>query len=317
MWRFLIRRIVFGIVVLWLVATTVFLLFFAGPADSVARRLAGPRAPIEVVEQIKDTLGLDRPLFTQYVGFLGGLLRGDLGTSFISQTPVSTLILQSLPGTLWLVFGAAVLWMIMGVGGGVISATKPRSLRDRTLTVLVLAGISLPTFVLGILMIYLALSVFPGSGLQPGPYISPFIDVGAFLSTMVMPWVCLAVVQAAVYVRLTRGSMLDTLGEDFIRTARAKGVPERSVTYRHGLRAALTPVITQFGVDVGTLLGGVVVTESVFGLQGIGQLMIRSVRDGDLPVIIGAAILAAAFIVIANILVDVAYSFLDPRVRLA
>jgi peptide/nickel transport system permease protein len=315
--RFILRRVLFGVIVLWLVATTVFLLFFAGPADSVARRLAGPRAPMEVVEQIKDTLGLNRSLWEQYLSFLGNLLHGDLGISFISQTPVTTLIVQSLPGTLWLVGGAAVLWMAAGITGGVVSAVRPRSLVDRSTTVLVLAGISLPTFVLGMLMIYLALSVFPWTGLQPGPYISPLLDFKGFLQVMVMPWVCLAVVQAAVYVRLTRGSMLDTLGEDYIRTARAKGAPERRVTYRHGLRAALTPVVTQFGVDIGTLLGGVVVTESVFGLQGLGQLMIRSVRTGDLPVIIGAAILASAFIVVANILVDVAYSFLDPRVRLA
>ncbi|MBO3749066.1 ABC transporter permease [Streptosporangiaceae bacterium NEAU-GS5] len=317
MFRFVIRRVLFGVLVLWLVATTVFLLFFAGPADTVARRLAGPRAPQEVVNQIKDSLGLDRPLITQYFDFLGNLLHGDLGISFNSATPVSTLIGQSLPGTIWLVFGAAVLWMIGGIAGGVLSATRPRSVRDRVTTVLVLAGISMPTFVLGMLMIYLALSVFPWSGLRPGPYVSPLIDFKAFLQVMIMPWICLAVVQAAVYVRLTRGSMLDTLGEDYIRTARAKGASERRVTYKHGLRAALTPVITQFGVDIGTLLGGVVVTESVFGLQGLGQLMIRSVRDGDLPVIIGAAIVAAAFIVVANIVVDVAYSFLDPRVRLS
>ncbi|WP_204041278.1 ABC transporter permease [Acrocarpospora phusangensis] len=317
MTRFIIRRVLFGVIVLWLVATTVFLLFFAGPADNVARRLAGPRAPMEVIEQIKDTLGLNRSMWEQYASFLGNLLHGDLGISFISQTPVTTLIMQSLPGTLWLVAGAAVLWMAAGITGGVISAVRPRSVLDRTTTVLVLAGISLPTFVLGMLMVYLALSVFPWTGLQPGPYISPLLDLKGFLQVMIMPWVCLAVVQAAVYVRLTRGSMLDTLGEDYIRTARAKGAPERRVTYRHGLRAALTPVVTQFGVDIGTLLGGVVVTESVFGLQGLGQLMIRSVRYGDLPVIIGAAILASAFIVVANIVVDVAYSFLDPRVRLA
>ncbi|WP_214111035.1 ABC transporter permease [Acrocarpospora catenulata] len=316
MWRFVIRRALFGLLVLWLVATTVFLLFFAGPADSVARRLAGPRAPQEVVNQIRDTLGLDRPLTQQYLGFLNKLLHGDLGTSFISQTPVSTLIMASLPATLWLVAGAAALWLTAGVTGGVICATAPRSLRDRLITVTVLAGISLPTFVLGIFMIFLALSVFPWLGLAPGPYIPPLEDIRGFFQVMIMPWITLAVVQAAVYVRLTRGSMLDTLGEDYIRTARAKGAPEHRVTYRHGLRAALTPVVTQFGVDIGALLGGVVVTESVFGLQGLGQLMIRSVRDGDLPVIIGAAVLAAAFIVVANILVDIAYSFLDPRVRL-
>ncbi|WP_283138182.1 ABC transporter permease [Rhizohabitans arisaemae] len=318
--RFLIRRVVFAAVVLWLVTTTVFILFYVGSAETVARRIAGPRAPQAVVEQIKANLGLTDPLFTQYRRFLGGLFHGDLGTSFILNTPVGTLLWQSLPATLWLVAGASVLWLVAGIAGGVVSATHARTWIDKGTTLFVLTGVSLPTFVLGLLMIFIALSVLAPLGfafLKPGAFVSPFADPVEFLRVMIMPWFCLALVQTAVYTRLTRGSMLDVLGEDYIRTARAKGVPERAVVYRHGLRAALTPVITQFGVDIGTLLGGVVVTESVFGLQGLGQLMIRSVRDGDLPVIIGAAILASIFIVVSNLVVDVAYSFLDPRVRLA
>jgi peptide/nickel transport system permease protein len=283
-----------------------------------------------MLDQIRRQLGLTDPIYVQYGRYMRDLfLKFDLGRSFINDTQVSTLIADRMAATIWLVVGAALIWLFVGITAGVLSATRARSLLDRATTFFVLAGVAMPTFLLGLLMSFVFLTAIPlgyvavtGEAapdplLEPGPF-TPFSeDPQVFFQHLVMPWITLATVQAAVYTRLTRGSLLDVLGEDYIKTARAKGLRERRVVYRHGVRAALTPVVTQFGVDIGTLLGGVVVTESVFGLQGIGQLAVRSLGIGDLPVIVGVATLAAVFIVIANLVVDIGYSFLDPRVRLS
>jgi peptide/nickel transport system permease protein len=213
-----------------------------------------------------------------------------------------------------------VIWLTSGVLVGVLSASRPRSLVDRSATVFVLAGLSMPTFLLGLLLIYVffyrahlaGLDWFPAGGYVPFAQ-----DPLGWFQHLVLPWIALALVTSAAYSRLTRGSLLDTLGEDYVRTARSKGLSERRVLFGHGLRSALTPVVTQFGIDVGTLLGGAIVTETVFGLPGLGQLAVQSVTSQDLPVIIGIVLVAALFIVVANILVDLTYAALDPRVRLA
>lgn len=320
MLRFVIRRLMLAVLVMWLVSTGTFLLFFAAPRNP-AKTIAGPKAPPQTVEIVQHRLGLDQPLIVQYGHFLGRLIHGNLGYSFFSNAPVTTLIGDSLVPTISLVLGAAVLWMIVGVAVGVLSATRARTALDRATTAFVIGGISMPTFVLGLVLSFIFFFKFNQWGL---PYLegggaSPdiFTDPVFWLNRMILPWVTLATVQAATYARLTRGSLLDVLGEDYIRTARSKGLSERRVTYRHGLRSALTPVLTQFGVDVGTLLGGVVVTEQVFGLGGVGQLTLQSATNGDLPVIIGVVLLVAALVTLANLIVDVGYSFLDPRVRLA
>ena len=314
MLRFLIRRILFGILVLWIVTTGVFVLFFVAAPDPAAR-FAGKSATPETLALVRHRLGLDRPVLQQYWDFIVRLLHGDLGYSFATQTPVNDLIKQALPASLSLILGAAVLWMLAGLVTGVVSATRARTALDRVITGVVLLGISMPAFVVGLTLIYVfgvGFRILPQSG-----YVPLVTSPGLWFEHLVLPWITLAFLQTAVYTRLTRGSLLDVLGEDYIRTARAKGLSERRVIYRHALRSALTPVLTQFGVDIGVLIGGTLVTESVFGLQGIGQLTVRSLTYGDLPVIMAVVLIAAAFVVLANLLVDVGYSFLDPRVRLS
>jgi peptide/nickel transport system permease protein len=319
MLRFLLRRVGFGVVVMWLVATTVFIMYFIAPHD-VARTLAGRQASEATIAAIRHNLGLDRPVIAQYGSFLWRALHGDFGYSYTNAEPVTSLISNGLPVTASLVIGGAVLWLFMGVGIGVLAATRPRSMMDRTATGFSLFFYSMPTFLLGEVLLLLfffrlhliGIDLFPGAGYTP-----LLQDPVEWARHLLLPWFTIALVTAATYVRLTRGSMLDVLGEDYIRTARAKGLSRRRVIYRHGLRAGLTPVVTQFGIDVGTLLGGAIVTENVFGLPGLGELAISALSKQDLPTVIGLVLLASAFVVIANIVVDILYSVLDARVRVS
>jgi len=320
MLRFVTRRVLFSILVLFIISVAVFLLFFVVAPGDPARNFAGRQATPQQVEVARHRLGLDRPVLVQYGRFATKLLHGNLGDSFRNDEPVRKTILDRLPVTASLAFGAAVIWLAMGLFVGILAATKPRSLRDRFGTFFALTGLSMPTFVLGLLLLYFlffrltvaGLPIFPPSG-----YIPLTSDPFQWARHMILPWFTLAFVTAATYARLSRASLLEVLGEDYIRTARAKGLSERRVVYRHGLRSALTPIVTQLGIDVGTLLGGAIVTEQVFGLPGVGVLAVQSVSTGDLPVILGVVLFAAFFITVANILVDVAYAFLDARVRLA
>ena len=318
MLRFLFRRIAQGALVLWLITMLLFALFFIAPSN-VARTLAGRQAPPETVALIQHRLGLDLPIWSQYLGFVGRALHGDLGFDYYHQVPVSTVIGGALPVTVSLVVGAAILWLALGVFNGVVSAIRPRSFLDRSLTAFALFFYSMPTFLLGLLMLYFLYFQLTLAGIRifpPGGY-APLSDgVGPWLDHLILPWVSLALVSAAIYTRLTRGSMLDVLGEDYIRTARSKGITERRVIMRHGLRSALTPVVTQFGIDLGALLGGVIVTETVFSLPGLGKAVLDAIDQQNEPVIIGIILLGSAAIVAANILVDIAYAVLDPRVRL-
>ena len=317
MLRFLVRRLLLGLLVLWITSGAVFVLFFVAPHDP-ARLIAGKLATPKTVALVNHRLGLDRPLPQQYASFMGRLLHGDLGYSYYSSAPVRSLLASRLPVTVSLALGAALVWMVVGVGVGVAAARRPRSLVDRGGTLLVLTGLSMPTFLVGLLLIYFlffrlhlaGFGVFPAGG-----YVPLTQDPAGWAQHLLLPWITLATVTAATYSRLTRSSLLEVLGEDYIRTARAKGLAEGRVVYRHGLRSALTPVVTQLGVDLGTLLGGVIVTEQVFGLPGLGQLAWQSVTTQDLPVIMGIVLVASAFIVLANLLVDLGYALLDPRVR--
>jgi peptide/nickel transport system permease protein len=317
--RFLVRRILTGILVLWIVASATFFLFFARPVDVVARQLAGRSATPQVINEVIRNLGLNEPIMTQYWHFISNTARGNLGYSYFKQIPVKTILSQDLPITASVVVGAMVLWLVVGLSVGIISATRPRSLFDRASTVGVLAGISMPVFVLGellILFVFLPLNEHGITWIATG-YAGLSGGVIPWMGHMILPWITLAAVQAAIYTRLSRGSLLDTLGEDYIRTARAKGLTEHRVIYRHGVRAALTPVVSQLGVDIGALLGGVVVVEIVFSLPGLGAESINAIATGDLPVIIGFVILASVFVVVANIIVDLSYALLDPRVRIS
>jgi peptide/nickel transport system permease protein len=315
--RFLVRRILLGLLVLWVITTLVFVMFFVAPSN-VARLIAGRQATPETVELVRHRLGLDRPAIDQYATYLWNLLHGDLGYSFYNSESVRSLIWQRLPVTLSLAIGAALIWLVIGVSSGVLAATRPRSLADRVVTVTALFFYSMPAFLLGLIFLYFlffrlhlaGIDLFPGSGYVPLTQ-SPI----RWAQHLLLPWFTIALVTAALYSRLTRAAMLDVLGEDHIRTARAKGLRERRVVYRHGLRSAVAPVVTQFGIDLGTLLGGVIIVENIFGLPGLGALAVQSVTTQDLPVIIGTVILAAAFIVAANIVVDICYALNDPRVR--
>ena len=319
MLRFLVRRLLFGVLVLWLISVAVFVLFFVAPHDP-ARTIAGRQSTAETVALVRHRLGLDQPVLTQYGHFLARLAHGDLGYSYYNSEPVRSLIWARLPVTLSLTLGGAVLWLILGVGIGVMAARRPRSLLDRGATVFVLGGLSMPTFLVGLLLLYVLFFRLHLAGVDwfPGGGYVPFAQSPAqWAQHLILPWLTLALVSAATYSRLTRGSLLEVLGEDYVRTARSKGLSERRVVYRHALRSALTPVVTQLGIDVGALLGGAIITENVFGLPGLGQLAVQSVTTQDLPVIVGIVLVASFFVVAANIVVDLLYAVLDPRVRRA
>jgi peptide/nickel transport system permease protein len=318
--RFLVRRILQGIFVMWLVTVGVFVIFYVGPGPGqVARALAGKSATPATVAAVSHRLLLDQPIWVQYWHFLWLLLHGNLGYSFYHGQSVNSVLAAAFPITLSLVLGAAILWVIIGVLTGVLSAVRARSFADRTFTGLALFFYSMPTFVLGLLFLlffYYELTIhgihaFPGSG-----YVSFTTSPFQWLRSLILPWFTLALVSAATYTRLTRGSMLDVMGEDYIRTARAKGLSERRVIFRHSLRAALTPIVTQFGLDVGILLGGAIITEQVFSLPGLGFTAVEAITTQDLPIIIGVVIVASAAVIAANIVVDAFYAVLDPRVRL-
>lgn len=315
---FLLRRIGQGLVVIWLITMAVFALFFVAPND-VARTLAGRQATPETVALISERLGLDQPIWKQYLDFVWRALHGDLGYDYYHQVPVTTIMAEALPITASLVVGSALIWVSLGVTNGVISAVRPRTLTDRSITTFALFFYSMPSFLLGLVLLYFlyyqltlrGITFFPAGGYAP-------LEAGfdEWVRHMILPWFTLALVQAATYTRLTRGSMLDVLGEDYVRTARSKGIGERRVVLRHGLRSALTPVVTQFGIDVAALLGGAIVTEQVFSLPGLGKTAVDAINQQDLPVIIGIVLFASAAVVLANIVVDALYAVLDPRVRL-
>ena len=242
-------------------------------------------------------LHLNQPIAVQYWHFLSNILHGNLGYSYIHGQPVTTVIKQAFPITLSLALGSAILWLVWGVFSGVLSAVRRGSFLDRAVTVAALFFYSMPVFVLGLLMLYVFYYQFTIHGLDwfPGSGYTPLTEnPQMWFRGMVLPWITLALISAAVYTRLTRSSMLEVLGEDYIRTARSKGLLERRVTYRHGLRAALTPIVSQFGIDVGTLLGGAILTEVVFGMPGLGYTAVNAIEQQDLPVIIGIVIVATA-----------------------
>lgn len=317
--RFMVRRVGFGLLTLFAVSLIIFGLFYVAPNDP-ARSIAGPQATYATVDLIRSSLGLDEPVPIRYWQFLTALLQGDLGYSYYNQQPVSEAILQRLPVTVSIAVGSGVLIIALGVSVGVLSARRPGNLRDRLSTVFVLTGLSVPTFVFGLLLLYVCFYLLTTAGLPLFPasgYVPLLQDPGAWARHLILPCVTVAFVSAATYARLTRSLMLDVLSEDYIRTARAKGLPERTVVYKHGMRSVMTPLVTQFGIDLASLLGGLVVTEKIFGLPGVGSLAVNAVTRGDQPVIIGVVLVSAFFLVVANIVVDLIYALLDARVRLS
>ena len=320
MTRFLVRRTLQGLIVIWLVTVIVFLIFYVGPGSAdVARALAGRTASPETVALISHRLLLDRPWYEQYWHFFTELLQGNLGYDYYHDQSVATIIKQAFPVTFSLLIGAAPLWLILGVGSGVYAATKPRSFLDRLFTGIALFFYSIPTFVLGlflILFLYYELTIHGHPWFPPAGYVPFTQDPLQWAHNLILPWITLALVTAGAYTRLARTSMLEVMNEDYLRTARAKGLKERKIVYRHGLKAASTPLVTQFGIDVGALIGGAVITEQVFGLPGLGYTAVHAIEQQDLPVIIGIVLVASAGVVVANILADLFYAVMDPRVRL-
>lgn len=314
---FLIRRVLTGLLVLWLISVAVFVLFFVAPHD-VATSVAGSQASPAEITLISHRLGLDRPLVDQYGSFLWGLLHGNLGYSYFYSASVSSLILHRVGVTASLAIGGAVLALVFGVIPGVWAASRPRSLADRGTSAGVLAFHSMPAFLVGILLFYvmfywlheIGFPIFPGSG-----YVSLLHSPLGWASHLILPWLAIAIPSAAGFARLTRTSMLEVLGEDYIRVARAKGAGSRRVLWIHALRSASTPVVTHFSVELGQLLGGAVLVETIFGLPGIGQLAVEAINDQDRPVIMGCALVAAVVVVVANIATDLLYPVIDPRVR--
>ncbi len=331
---FIIRRLIATVFLLIVVSMITFAIFFLIPrlagqnTYQLATQYVGRNPSRSAVLQVEAKLGLDHPIWVQYGNFLKGIVFGAhynagtsttycpppcFGYSFRTQQPVWPQMVSDLPVTLSLAVGAAIIWLVAGVAIGVISALKRGTLFDRFSMGIALAGVSLPIFFTGLISLELfsyKWPIFPNV-----TYVSLTTNPFLWARNLVLPWVCLAFLYAALYARLTRAGMLETMNEDYIRTARAKGLPERTVIFKHGLRAALTPIVTIFGMDLGLLLGGAIITEYTFSLHGLGLFTILAIQNQDLPEILGVTMLAAFFIVIANLLVDVLYAVVDPRVR--
>ena len=317
-------------VLLLVISAITFGVFFALPT-SPGNLACGKTCTPERVQQINTSLGLNRPLAVQYADYMKNLVTGDtvsvgtgtqipcprpcLGVSFRQSIPVRTLLAAALPITVSIAIGSSILFLLIGVATGVIAALRRGRAADKGLMSGSLIFYSVPPYVLGLALQLLL--VYKLKWLSAPGY-KDFTDTPiAWASGLLLPWATLAIIQAAGYARFMRSSMLETLQEDYIRTARAKGLRQSVVTLRQGLRGAITPIVTLFGLDLAYLLGGAIITEQIFNLQGIGKLSIQSINDVDLPVILGTVLLAAFFIVIANVVVDAFYAVIDPRVRLS
>jgi peptide/nickel transport system permease protein len=323
--RYVIRRLIWVVFLLLAVSIVTFILFFLMPGDPAAASVPRQATP-EVVEQVRERMGLNQPVWKQYRDFLHGPDRigvgrpsgvlnwpPNLGYSFKNQEPVLNIILDRLPVSMSLAIGSAVLWLAIGITLGIMAGLKPGGFRDRASTVFALVGASAPVFLVGVTLLYFLYFKFR---IFPAPKYTPFTDnplkwaQGLFLA-----WLTVAIGLAALYTRLTRGNILEVQGEDFVRTARAKGLVERRVVGRHILRPTLTPIVTILGLDLGALIGGAIVTEVLFGLPGIAQATVKALIDLDLPMIVGVVLTSAFFVIMFNLIVDVLYAVLDPRVR--
>jgi peptide/nickel transport system permease protein len=318
---FVVRRIVYLALVIVSISLATYALFFAGNPGSIAARYAGRDATPQAIADAEVRLGLNHGFWYQWWHYLSGIFaHGSFGLDYQAQIPINSEIARALPVTASLVLGAAVLWVLIGVSIGIMAAVRPHSVRDRAGTLFALTFLSMPTFVLGVLFLLVFFFYLSRAGLHwfpAGTYVGISQNFFGWAQHLILPWLTLALVQAAVYTRLVRSAMLDALGEDYIRTARAKGLPRQAIIYKHALRAALTPVTTQLGIDVGTLLAGAFITENVFSLNGLGVISLQGIFNGDLPVVAAVVFLAAVFIVVMNTVVDVVYALLDPRVRLS
>ncbi len=313
MGRFVVRRLVGMVLVLFAISVIVFLIFNVIPSSDPAQRLAGKEASPTLIASINEEWGFDDPLPQQYLTMMKKIFSGDL-ISYEGRENVNERIVEGIPATFSLCIGAAVIWMFFGILFGYLSAVRAGGLLDRALTIVAVAGISMPVFWLAAIFLnYLTyqLELFPS-----GEYIGLSEDPIQWANHLILPWVTLAIVYVGLYSRVLRSNMLDAMGEDYVRTARAKGLSERRVMTRHVLRNSLVPIITLFGLDFGALLGGAILVEAVFGLEGIGAYTYESLINFDLPPVMAVVLFGAFFVVLFNTLVDIAYAYLDPRVKL-
>ncbi|MGZ6545285.1 MAG: ABC transporter permease [Actinomycetota bacterium] len=321
MWRYVIRRLFWVVVVLLVITAVTYVIFVVMSPVDPAVLFAGKQPTPQIIAQVSKEFGLDRPIAVQYALFVKHVFLGDqygwpgLGFSFVTRASVRSQLAGRLVITATLAIGASIVWLILGIPIGIVSAVKQRSFVDRLSMGLALFFVSAPVFWIGLMFLWLfwfKLGIAAGTG-----YFGPtHYGVFTWLNHMIMPWIVLALVEAAWYARMTRGSLIETMNEDYIRTARAKGLSETRVVLKHGLRASLLPVVTMFGMDLGLLFGGAIIVETVFNLQGIGQWAVASVATGDLPVILAVTLVSSFAITLANVVVDICYAFLDPRVRL-
>ncbi|MBI2782163.1 MAG: ABC transporter permease [Chloroflexi bacterium] len=326
---YLVRRVLLMISLLLILSVAVFLLFNMLPGDP-ARLTCGKSCTEAVIEQNRQRLGYDDPPLTQYVKFMSGIFTGRvfspespepivcaapcLGYSFNRHEQVLSLIVRAAPVTFWLAIGAFIIWIAVGVSLGIFAALRRGRWPDRLVLGVSLIGYSLPSFFFGLLLMFFV--VIQWQWLPYPSYVSPFEDPVGFLQTMILPWIVLAILYAAFYMRLTRNQVLEVFNDDFVRTARAKGLPERTVVVKHALRAGLTPIVTAAGLDLAGLLGGAIISENIFNLPGLGALSVESITNSDLPLITGITLLTASLIIVANFIVDLLYAVVDPRVRL-
>jgi peptide/nickel transport system permease protein len=331
---YLIRRLFAAAVMLVVIILVVFSIFFLVPkwaGVDIATSFVGKQADPHAVEAVRQKLGLGDPIYTQVWHFFKGIFVGRtyagggdvthcaapcFGYSFRTEQAVWPVLTDSFPVTLGLALGAAVLWLVLGVAAGVLSALKRGSLWDRGAMVVALSGVSLPIYFTGLL----SLAIFSyGSGLNwiDAQYVPLGQSVSGYLGGMILPWITLAFLYAAMYARITRATMLEILGEDYIRTARAKGLKEQVVIGKHAMRSTMTPILTMLGMDLGALIGGAILTETTFSLPGLGQAVLRAIKNQDLPIILGVTLITSVAVLIANLVVDVLYAVIDPRVRLA
>jgi peptide/nickel transport system permease protein len=318
---YILRRLGWAIMVLLAVTLITYFIFYKLPPGDPALRFVGKQPTPQSIALVRHNLGLDRPFYVQYGKFVKAIVLGDkfgwpgLGYSYDSNVPIRQKIIEKAPRTLSLIGGAAILWLIGGVLIGVVSAIKRRTIVDRLAMGFALFGISAPVFWLGLMALFIVWYKF---NLTAGTGYTPFAQSPReWASHLLLPWIVLAMLYAAIYARMVRGNLLDAMGEDYIRTARAKGLSEKRVIFRHGLRASLAPIVTMFGLDIALLVGGAVITESVFNLDGLGFMAVDSVFRQDLPATLGVVLVATFAIVIMNLVVDIFYAFLDPRVRYA
>jgi peptide/nickel transport system permease protein len=320
MFRYLVRRILWAVVLFVAVTMVSFVIFFIVPVEP-ARLIAGPQAPPDAVERAKKAYHLDDPVWKQYLRFMKTLVvDGSLGKSLATRQQVNDVVRAAAPVTISLVIGGAILWMLVAVPIGILSALRPRSLLDRAAMVFVLIGISAHPVWIGLILSY-----FIGYKLQLTPLggycdlINPSTDCGGpvdWFHSMILPWITFMLLFAALYVRMIRANVLETLNEDYVRTARAKGAPESQVMRSHVLRNALLPVVTMLGMDIGLALGGAIFTETVFGLPGLGKVAVEALTGFDLPIVMGITVFATLAIIVFNLAVDLLYAVIDPRIRL-